>query len=605
MASTFYLSSQVVQGRYLYLTCTQTADVASNTSTIAWTLTVTGGTSTYYTTGPTQVYIGKNLIYNKERAQWYSYRFPAARGSVSGVTTVEHAEDGSAVIPVSITTMIYNGIEQTKTANWTLDPITRFAAIQAAPDFTDEEDPVITYANYAGDLVSSLQLCMSLDGKTEFTPYVGISKDGTEYRFSLTEAQREALRMATPHSNTMAVYFLLRTTIGENTGVNSAAATMHIAKPDPVIAPVVEDSNEATVAVTGDPSVLVAGFSTAWVTVNAAARKHATIASQKITHGTQTLDGDGVFENVGTEPIAVTVTDSRGNTVSWEADNTVVPYFAPNCYIENALPDGEGTMPLTVTGKFYNGPIGNGENTLLVQYRVRSGYGAYGDWVSIGSVTASGNDYTAHTVVTGLDYRLAHTFQVRAIDRIVPEGILSSERVFIAVPVFDWSQRDFRFNVPVEARQLTGLTEPENDTDAACKKYVDEKTTALAEKKISMTLLWENDKLTDEFPSKQIDIDLSGYDLVEVFYAQTTDTPEIMIPWKIPVGKQAEPMYMTNLFSTSNVTRTIARHTSVTADYVSFWSCYMKATNSGSGGSYDNTCMIPYRIYGIKGVGIA
>ena len=64
MASSFWMRSQMVQGRYLYVECTQTQNIADNTSAIHWTLVSTGGSSSFYTTGPTQVLIGGNLVYN-------------------------------------------------------------------------------------------------------------------------------------------------------------------------------------------------------------------------------------------------------------------------------------------------------------------------------------------------------------------------------------------------------------------------------------------------------------------------------------------------------------------------------------------------------------
>ena len=73
MASTFRVDSQSYDGRYMYVYCTQSKDIATNTSTINWTLTVTGGNSAYYSTGPTTVNINGTQVYYKKRVEWNSF----------------------------------------------------------------------------------------------------------------------------------------------------------------------------------------------------------------------------------------------------------------------------------------------------------------------------------------------------------------------------------------------------------------------------------------------------------------------------------------------------------------------------------------------------
>jgi hypothetical protein len=63
MAKTFTLKSVEYQTRYLELVCTQTTDIAKNQSTIDWTLSSKGGTSNYYSTGPTTVTIAGKQVY--------------------------------------------------------------------------------------------------------------------------------------------------------------------------------------------------------------------------------------------------------------------------------------------------------------------------------------------------------------------------------------------------------------------------------------------------------------------------------------------------------------------------------------------------------------
>lgn len=127
MASTFSLTSSSYDGRYMTLSCSQSKDVETNKSTITWKLTVTGGNDKYYSTGPTTVKINGTEVYSCARKAWTTKEFPAAKGSKSGTTTVDHDQYGNASIKVSLKTAIYVGASSAteKSGTWELDNIAR------------------------------------------------------------------------------------------------------------------------------------------------------------------------------------------------------------------------------------------------------------------------------------------------------------------------------------------------------------------------------------------------------------------------------------------------------------------------------------------------
>ena len=98
MASYTLYSANSYQGRKLRLYCTSTINIAENTSTINWTLYSEGGSSNYYTTGPTTVEINGVQVYYKDQVGYSKKIFPASKGSVSGSITVPHNSDGSKSI---------------------------------------------------------------------------------------------------------------------------------------------------------------------------------------------------------------------------------------------------------------------------------------------------------------------------------------------------------------------------------------------------------------------------------------------------------------------------------------------------------------------------
>lgn len=456
MASTYRIESQKYSGRYMYLSCTQTKDIKTNTSTINWTLTVTGGSVNYYATGPTTVKINNETVYYKAKTNASSQQFPAAKGSISGSIVVEHDTNGNATIPVSIRTNIYTGVLQTNSGTWTLDSIPRFAVLESAPDFNDEENPTITYSNPAGNNVTSLRACISLDGTNADIAYRDISKTSNSYTFSLTEAERDVLRAATTGDNTRSVKFHLYTLIGTNENYTSAVKTFTIKNPDPVINPTITDTNSVTIALTGNNKRLIRYFSDAQIVIGASAVKKATLTSKSVACGSDILTNNGTIKGVTTNKFVFTATDNRRNsTVKTYTSSDASPiysfvnYIKPTCSLANNMPDAEGTMDVRVTGNYFNDSFGKEHNALNVYYRYKKASDEWTDsdkWVLM-PVTVSVNTYVATTSVTGLDYQTAYTFQAYTRDVLMSTD--PQEITVKSTPVFDWGEHDFKFNVPV------------------------------------------------------------------------------------------------------------------------------------------------------------
>ena len=625
MASSFRVESQSYKGRYLYLACEQIEkNIATATSQVKWTLVATGGESSYYTTGPTTAKINGQTVYYKGKTDYSTEKFPAAKGSVGGVVTIPHDELGNAEVQVSIKTNIYTGVVKTNSGTWTLDRIDRYANIDAGYDFTDEENPKIDYANYAGDKVDSLQVAISVDGKTELIPYRDVPVLESSYSLLLTETERDALLSATPNSNSLPVIYLLKTKIGESTGITSAGATMKVVNANPQVDPVIVDTNEATISVTGDSSILVANHSVASVTINAKALKKATISSQSVTHDDVVLPGDGSLPILSAEPIRITAKDSRGNITELNAENTIVPYIDPTCIILHSLPDGNGEMDLVVVGNAYNGNIGKTNNAITVQYRHKEDSGVYSEWIAIDDVDRTENEFTAQTLVTGLNYRAKHTFQARVIDEVAKEGVLSTEKTFKAEPTFDFSETDFCFHVPVfmSGKKIADLAQPENPGDAVPLGYKDPQYLSVsgdemesdlsmggnriakvaspvdsldavnksyADTKLSVVKLWENENPSDTFYSQTVSIDLSCYDFVSIYYKNIPSGASYFSSGIVPIGDRITMQYVSTSGSVYH------RHGDVSESGISFSAGQLN-------GEASNSAPVPLKIYGWKGL---
>lgn len=196
MARTFTLTSGSYQGRYLQVSCTQTIDIATNTSKIDWTLSSVGGSSNYYSTGATTLTISDQQVYYKARVNWDAKVFPAAKGSVSGTIYIEHNTGGDQGITVKLTTAIYDGeassSQYSREGHWTLDNIPRQATITSAPDkIKDTDNPTISFSNPAN---CTMDVWLELNPVGDHLCVRNNIPNTGSYTWELTESERDELR---------------------------------------------------------------------------------------------------------------------------------------------------------------------------------------------------------------------------------------------------------------------------------------------------------------------------------------------------------------------------------------------------------------------------
>lgn len=273
----------------------------------------------------------------------------------------------------------------------------------------------------------------------------------------------------------------------------------------------VVDINEITTKLTGDPSIIIKNKSTAVCTIEATSKNYSLITEVKI--GGATVSGDWAapyvyeatktYHNVSMITFPLYAIDSRKYDTDITLTPTVIDYTTLTCnpMIYRYTPTGS-TMAMDISGNWYKGSFGtNGySNTLTLKYRYKTIDGTYpvtkqalgvydedtGEWSSSGIesdengwitidttevIKSIGGYRSANTLslfsypttdeegnVTyqGFDYHLNYEFQVEAYDGATIDDVeykLSSvtQSVSVAkgIPVYDWGENDFNFNVPV------------------------------------------------------------------------------------------------------------------------------------------------------------
>ena len=378
-SNTFNTSNQYI--KYRIIVTENSYSVANNTSNVTVKVQAWRTNQGYETYGTGTCYVnidGTNYSQSISSSQKITYNSYTQLFSKS--LTINHNTDGSKALYVSsyISHSRFDSTSQGFTVNLTNIP--RSATITNAPNFTDVQNPTITYSNTAGSSVSSLQACISLTGSNPDIAYRNIPITGTSYTFNLTTAERNVLRQATTTSNTRTVYFYIKTVINGSTFYTNKAVTLTIVNANPTFNVAYLDTNLTTSAITDNVQQIIQNNSTLQINItNATALKYATLTSASITVNgvttTQSLSGSSSTFNVGTLNVAnnltvpVTVTDSRGNKTTTNLTIQVLPWSLPSAIITMARESNFYTSTnLTVNANYSSL---DSKNTITIQYQIK------------------------------------------------------------------------------------------------------------------------------------------------------------------------------------------------------------------------------------------
>ena len=449
MAKEFTLTTADYKGRYLKLVCKQTPNVAGNYSDISWTLTAAGGSSNYYSTGPTEVWIAGTKVYDKKRTAWDSKTFPAAKGSVDGTIRVYHKDnDGTCTAVVSLKTAIYVAEVSTVSGSWVLDPIARASEVSAA-DANIESAATVVVSRKNNAFTHSVAYAFgSLQGYLDST---GKPVDAEE-KFTETTLNfllPESFYSQIPNAPSDTVELTCRTYSGNSligTKTCRFTATAAQSRCAPSLEAWVEDVNSASLALTGDKTKLIRFVSTARCYVTATAQKGATI-TQRLTDGGEVTGAYFDYPETERAEYHTYAKDSRGYQAWYNESCQLIPYviLTGNASIVRTDPTS-GNARLTVTGNCYRGSFGAVENTLQVCCR----YG--GQEQVLETQWNEDHSYTVDALISGLDYTQTCPVEITVTDAVT--SVTKTVTVKPGIPVFDWGEKDFAFHVPVTAPQI-------------------------------------------------------------------------------------------------------------------------------------------------------
>lgn len=370
-------------------------------------------------------------------------------GSVLLGTTVHrvsHNADGTKTAQLTDTFNINATIDGTKvgsivaSGSISLDKIARNATIVTANDFTDETNQTLTYNN-----PSSFACDVSIEfAGGSITRAGAISGASGSYTVQLTDSERTTLRNASRNSPTLKVTYALKTTIDGTAYYSRAERKMNVVDAAPELGAVsYEDTNAATVAVTGDKSRIIQNHSTLAVKVpTATAKKGATIASYTIAFGgvskTVTSSGTvslGAVDVSYSQALTVTAKDSRGFTASQSVQVTVDDYSAPTAVIDlHRLNNFEPTTYITANARH---SYLNGKNAVTIAAKFKkvsdSSYGTPIELEDFIQSTVTCDRDSAYDFVVTVADKLETTEYNLALGKGIPAFFIDTKKSSVGV----------------------------------------------------------------------------------------------------------------------------------------------------------------------------
>lgn len=406
MATSGSFGTNTISKSYFYVRWSQTSQsVANNTTSISWTAGIYTGTSSSHDNFFSNavkiydIYINGTKVY--AGGTWSNIKTGGNHDLTSGTIDITHNSDGTKSVDMSISAWTYSSSNYSGSANFTLETIPRQATINSATDFNDESNPTITYTNSAGNSVTTLQACIALtESSAQSNPIISwrdISKTGSSYTFNLTTAEREALRNAMPNQTERNLWFFVKTILGGVTYYSYKIAKITIVNANPFIDTIdYSDINSDTTDFTNDDHVIIQGLSRLQFQMwDVEALKGASLstlsiningnitttpfAGTSIVSTTYTYGEVDVSENT---TAVLTLTDSRGNSSSYNVPLTIWEYNSPTAIITEYRESNFYTESHIKVDANYSSL--NNLNTITIKYHIKkSTDSTWGAWTTI------------------------------------------------------------------------------------------------------------------------------------------------------------------------------------------------------------------------------
>lgn len=447
MANSGSINTSDYNGRYLTLSWSLTGqNPADNTSTISWSLRGAGSApETYYNAGNFKVIINDVTVYQSAtRIRLYNGTLVA-----SGSLTISHYPDGQKDFNASVEAGIYTvAVNVTGQGSFTLPPITRYATLISATDFTDDQNPSCEFNNPTN---AKLQFKITV-GSTDVVVRNNVTNAVSPYTFQLTDNERNALRALCADSQTLEVKITVATYSG-STPANWQYLTRQMTIVDalPVASGISYKDNNATVtAITLNDQIIVQNQSTLLVSISSiTAKKQASLVSAEVlingVYSSVSLSGstaNNVSISFGQVDVSSDITakliieDSRGFESVYDINLLVDAWSLPTAIINLQRQDNYYTATDLMVDASYSSV--SGKNQISIEYLYKQ--------VTASSWTDGGALTDGQTVTVNLDNTKEWLVKVNLADRFGSTSYTLKVGIGIPLVFFDRFRRSLGVN---------------------------------------------------------------------------------------------------------------------------------------------------------------
>ena len=356
---------------------------------------------------------------------------------LSGSSTITHGSDGKKSVTLSATVAnTYWGLSQKLSGTVDLPTIPRESTVSCSSPYIGDT-AIITISKKASSFTSTVTYTIGT-----LTGTIATKTSATTLSLE-TESLKEQIYALMPNAK-KTTGTITCTTYSGNTKIGSsktATFNLYAAEDDckPDVSGTVVDTNETTIALTGDSSKLIKHISKPKITIEATPKYSATISSYSINLNdgqTSTLQ-EATFNSIGSDNITVNATDSRGYNNPQTLELDMIDYVKVHIdTIDISRPeDVSSEAILNANGVWFNGNFNEETaNTLAASFK----YKLTGDteWTDGGTLTPTinGNTFVFTNISLGniYDYNNEYQFKIILSDTLMTVG--SEDKEIVIVP---------------------------------------------------------------------------------------------------------------------------------------------------------------------------
>lgn len=370
-------------------------------------------------------------------------------------TTVTHNNDGTKSVSysASVDTSWSLG-DASLSGTLTLPKIKRLATVTSASNFTDEENPTLSFSNPAGFTVYPYLNFYDNNNNLVYQLYRNSESITSPYTWNITSEERSALWRATNKQQTYKVNVGVDTYNGTTKlGNNSKAQTMTYVNAEPSATYTLTEENAKVSALITSVSSIVENTSQIKVSVTPTALKEATIKNVILTNGANEISKSSspyeyTFNIQSSNVFRIKVIDSRNNTKEYTITKTLINYqpVSINSFKFKRENPTSSNIYLTADITYYQTTFGTTTNAPTIKYKK-------GESGTLRTLTTSDYtlDNTNHKITITdkkltdtLPYNQEQTFYLYVEDKL--STATDGRGITKGIPTCDMGEHDFQVN---------------------------------------------------------------------------------------------------------------------------------------------------------------